>query len=86
MLFESQDKSGAGGSGGRLSLLGKTEVRRGAGGQAQALNSYLYYLLVVPSLKKLAVIMKKKGQQPALELGVTNLLELGNRLAKSYSH
>lgn len=54
VLFDSQDKSGVGGSGGRLSLLGKTEVHRGAGVPAQALNAYLYYLLVLLNLKKLA--------------------------------
>ena len=54
VLFDSQDKSGVGGSGGRLSLLGKTEVHRGAGVSAQALNAYLYYLLVLLNLKKLA--------------------------------
>ena len=45
VLFDSQDKSGVGGSGGRLSLLGKTEVHRGAGVPAWALNSYLLVLL-----------------------------------------
>ena len=75
MLFDSQDDSGGGGDGGRLSLLGETEAHRGAGLQTQALDSYIYYLLVLQSLKKLArnLVMKNNGQQPAMELEVTTL-------------